>query len=70
MKRPLRCLISFLLLVSVCSTNTFAQWQNVGPAGFSAGAVEYTSIAFSSTNEPYVAYKDYANGYKATVKKI
>lgn len=43
-------------------------WVNVGTAGFSAGVSDYTSLAFNpSTNEPYVAYLDGANGRKATV---
>jgi hypothetical protein len=44
-------------------------WVNVGNAGFSAGRVEYTNLAFSSTGVPYVAYQDLANGSKATVMK-
>ncbi len=44
-------------------------WFNVGAARFSAGAVEYISIALNSTSTPYVAYKDKANGGKATVMK-
>src|SRR4051812_41935190 len=45
------------------------QWQNVGPAGFTSGAAQYTVIAFDSSGAPYVAYRDAANGNKATVMK-
>jgi DNA-binding beta-propeller fold protein YncE len=42
----------------------------VGNAGFSAGEVDYTSLAFNgSGGQPYVAYVDYANSQKATVMK-
>ncbi|MCK9480320.1 MAG: T9SS type A sorting domain-containing protein [Bacteroidia bacterium] len=47
-----------------------AQWQTVGTAGFSAGDANYTSLAFSNSNEPYVAYADGANSGKATVMKF
>jgi MBG domain/IPT/TIG domain len=33
-------------------------WVVVGSAGFSAGAVYYTSLAFSPSGTPYVAYSD------------
>lgn len=47
------------------------EWVDVGAAGFSAGVAEYTSLAFNpSTNEPYVAYRDAANGDKVTVMKF
>ncbi len=46
-------------------------WVDVGSAGFSTGIVADTKIAFNpSTNEPYVAYLDAANGGKATVMKF
>ena len=48
---------------------SWLEWTNVGTAGFSAGAVKYTSITLNSANTPYVAYKDLANGGKATVMK-
>ncbi|WP_035756737.1 HYR domain-containing protein, partial [Hugenholtzia roseola] len=47
-----------------------AQWTNVGTAGFSAGAVEDQSLAFHpTTHEPYIAYRDNANGNKTTVMR-
>ncbi len=46
-------------------------WVDVGAAGFSAGGAQYTSLAFNpSTNQPYVAYRDVANGNKVTVMKF
>jgi hypothetical protein len=44
-------------------------WVNVGIEGFSAGAVNWTSLAFSPTGEPYVAYEDFVNFQAATVMK-
>ena len=42
--------------------------MNVGHAGFSAGATDCESLAFNPSNgDPYVAYEDGANSYKATV---
>ncbi len=70
MKKSLQKLVTCIFLIAALSTNTFAQWQNVGQAGFSAGAAEYEDIAFSNANQPYVVYKDYGNGYKASVKKF
>ena len=45
-------------------------WVNVGNAGFSTGGVECSSLAFSPSGQPYLAYRD--NGYsgKATVMKF
>jgi hypothetical protein len=46
-------------------------WETVGTAGFSIGAVGgSTSLAFSPTGEPYVAYSDGGDGGKATVSKF
>ena len=44
-------------------------WLPVGSAGFSAGAVGWTSLALDKNNVPYVAYQDNVNGGKATVMK-
>ena len=44
-------------------------WENVGSAGFSAGSVEYTSVAIDGSGTPYVVYQDGNNRRKATVKK-
>jgi len=43
-------------------------WEAVGTAGFSAGQTYYTSLVFDN-GIPYVAYRDGANGGKATVMK-
>ncbi|MGV8118948.1 MAG: hypothetical protein AB2L14_04200 [Candidatus Xenobiia bacterium LiM19] len=48
-------------------------WETVGTAGFSAGKVNYNSLAIydnAGTPVPYVAYKDYGNSTKATVMKF
>ncbi len=45
-------------------------WKNVGNAGFSAGLADYTSLAFSPSGQPYVAFEDWANSKKATVMKF
>ena len=46
-------------------------WMNVGNAGFSIGVAACTSLAFSpSDGQPYVAYTDKGNSYKATVMKF
>ena len=45
-------------------------WKNVGNAGFSAGEVMFTSLALSSSGQPYVAYQDLANSQKVTVMKF
>jgi len=45
-------------------------WEYVGNAGFSAGDSYFTSLAFSPTGEPYVAFSDFGYGGKATVMKF
>lgn len=43
----------------------------MGTPGFSDGTVEYISFAINpGTEEPYIAYSDWANSHKATVKKF
>ena len=49
---------------------TTSQWSMVGNAGVSAGSAAYTSLALGATGTPFVAYRDYVNSYKATVKKF
>jgi len=44
-------------------------WEPVGSAGFSAGAVDYTSIVLDGSGVPYIVYKDYSKSAKATVMK-
>ena len=44
-------------------------WTLVGTAGFSAGIATFTSLAIdSTTGNPFVAYRDDANGNKVTVQ--
>jgi hypothetical protein len=45
-------------------------WVTVGTAGFSAGAVQYVSLALGASGTPYVAYKDAGNNNYATVQKF
>jgi len=45
-------------------------WEAVGDTEFSAGGATGTSLAFSQSGQPYVAYTDYANAAKATVMKF
>ena len=51
-------------------TTNLPAWGDVGNAGFSAGAVNYTSLAIASDGTPYVAYQDSDNSNKATVMKF
>ena len=44
-------------------------WTVVGTPGFSVRTAQYTSLAIEkTTGTPFVAYRDYANGEKATVQ--
>jgi hypothetical protein len=45
-------------------------WKNVGNAGFSEGEADGTSLAFSPSGQPYMAYRDASNSFKATVMKF
>lgn len=49
-----------------------SSWVYVGQPGFSASNVNYlyTTIAFSNTGEPYIAFRDNSNSNKATVMKF
>ncbi len=64
-------LASVLFAGFVATPNVLAaaSWQNVGSAGFSAGSVSYTSLAFNGST-PYVAYEDSTDSNKATVMKF
>jgi hypothetical protein len=44
-----------------------AAWTGVGSAGFSAGVADFTSLAFSPSGTPYVAYSDHADSGRVTV---
>jgi VCBS repeat-containing protein len=48
---------------------TASAYESLGTAGFSAGVVEYTSLALDSNDTPYVAYSDIENSGKVTVMK-
>ena len=58
------------VFTAIIAITANAQWQTVGTAGFSAGPAAYTSLAFSSSNVPYVAYRDWGNLSKVTVMKF
>lgn len=45
-------------------------WVVVGTPGFSAGYADQTNLAINSNGEPYVAYVDVTQLYKATVMKF
>lgn len=47
---------------------TTSGWKYAGQRGFSSGEAQYISLALSSDDTPYVAYKDVATS-KITVKK-
>jgi len=55
-------------LTAAIST-AFADWQHVGTAEFSAKAY-YITFALDSADTPYLAYQDWENSYKASVKKF
>jgi len=44
-------------------------WGNVGSVAFSAGQATEVKMATDTSGVPYVVYKDYVNGSKATVMK-
>ena len=45
-----------------------SSWVPVGPTGFSAAPVTYTSLAFQPNNSvPYLAFSDFSASHKATV---
>ena len=68
-----------LILVAVIAVITFLpafaapgdpdDWHTVGAAGLSAGEIRYSSLKIYN-NTPYVAYQDFVNDFKATVKKF
>ena len=52
-------------------TNTMqGNWSSVGVEEISTEGSSQTKIVLDSNDVPYILYTDYANGYKATVKKF
>ncbi len=49
---------------------TSGNFDVVGVAGLSDGAVAYNGLVLDTDNIPYIAYQDNANSYKITVKKL
>jgi len=47
-----------------------SDWELVGAQGFSAGEIQFPQLAFDSIDDPYVVYRDFANGHNATVQKF
>jgi len=59
------------LVMAGCSKKKSSDsWVTLGSAGFSAGPVQYASMAVDSSNTPYVVYQDGGNSNKATVMKF
>ncbi|MFZ1321299.1 MAG: hypothetical protein WAT71_07055 [Ignavibacteria bacterium] len=56
-------------LIILCTSNTKAQWVNVGPPGISAGPSSYPSLVING-GVPYVAYCDDGNMGKCRVMKF
>ena len=65
-----RNLLIVFLLFAACFTAHAQTWVVTGAPGFSAATASYTSIAIDHSGTPYVAYQDFGNGQKATVKKF
>ncbi|HLP00953.1 MAG TPA: spherulation-specific family 4 protein [Opitutaceae bacterium] len=47
-----------------------ANWTAVGPMGFTAGEIEDLRLAVGPEGEPYVAFRDYAHGYRGSVMRF
>ena len=45
-------------------------WVNVGDSGFSTAEADYTSLAFSQSGQPFVAFVDWGDSSKATVMRF
>ncbi|GAB3542487.1 hypothetical protein GCM10027443_43410 [Pontibacter brevis] len=45
-------------------------WELVGTAGLSSEGADYTRIALDAEGTPYVAFRDFANSFKATVMRF
>ena len=60
----------FLIALLISNVNLHAQWNLLGSTFTSAGKSISYDLAIDASNNPYVAYRDFANGGKATVKKF
>ena len=60
--------ITFVFVLAFFAFGTNAQWQFKGSPAFSAGQVQYNSLAVDA-GVPYVAYRDLANLNKCSVMK-
>jgi hypothetical protein len=57
------------VLIALLTFNSNAQWNHCGSPCFAHSSENYyAKLAISGTGTPYVAYKDYLNGNKITVK--
>lgn len=73
------CSCAAILVIAGIALSTFLpvlaapgdpdDWHTVGTAGLSAGEIRYSSLKIYN-NTPYVAYQDFVNDFKATVKKF
>jgi|26BtaG_2_1085354.scaffolds.fasta_scaffold01173_5 hypothetical protein len=63
---------TFFIVLSICTIplSSAQSWEYVGTPGFSGGGVDYTSFAFNSADEPYVAFLDSLHLGKASVMKF
>ena len=59
--------IAVAMMILAVSPAIYADWQQVGIAGFSAGQADSVSLAIDSGNAPYLAYSDAANSNKASI---
>ncbi|TSA26425.1 MAG: T9SS C-terminal target domain-containing protein [Bacteroidetes bacterium] len=76
MKKIIYFFIILFPAIAVSQTNLFKHdlldymWKYVGNSGFSEGGAAYTSIAFSPSGEPFVAFADGEYSQKSTVMKF
>lgn len=63
-------LVIVLFTIPVVQASGSDNWAPVGSESFTPSTAEYTSLVMDSNDIPYVAYRDYANDYKASVMKF
>lgn len=61
--------ISLIVILLLNGGIIYGQWEDIGNPGFSDGVAIYNTLKFHN-NKPYVAFKDWANGYGVTVKRF